>query len=98
MHTIDYDAIHDELVVMNPWAGAVLTFRGDANGEVPPIRIIQGSKTGLALSDVMRADPVNNEYYVPAGQSANAVHVFNRTDQGDVAPKRIIRGIGLPSI
>jgi hypothetical protein len=98
MHTIGYDEIHDELVVMNPWAGAVLTFRGDANGEVAPIRTIQGSKTGLALSDVMVLDAVNNEYYVPAGQSMNQVQVFNRTDVGDVAPKRIIRGMGLPSV
>jgi hypothetical protein len=98
MHTIDYDPIHDELVVMNPWAGAVLTFRGDADGETAPIRMIMGSKTQLALSDVMTADPVNNEYYVPAGQSLNQLHVFNRTDEGDVAPKRIIRGAGLPSV
>jgi hypothetical protein len=98
MHTIGYDAIHDELVVMNPWAGAVLTFQGGANGETPPIRIIQGPKTQLALSDVMVLDATNNEYYVPAGQGSGRVHVFNRTDEGDVAPKRIVRGMGLPSV
>ena len=48
MHSIFFDQIHDEIVVTNPFAQAVLTFRGDANGEVPPIRIIQGPKTGLS--------------------------------------------------
>ena len=66
MHSIFFDHIHDEIVVTNPFAQAVLTFRGDANGEVPPIRIIQGPQTALLQPDVMSADPVNNEYYVPA--------------------------------
>ena len=66
MHSISFDHIHDEIVVTNPFAQAVLTFRGDANGEVPPIRIIQGPKTGFGQPDVMSVDPVNNEYYVPA--------------------------------
>jgi hypothetical protein len=89
-HSIFYNHLHDEMVVMNPWAGAVLTFRGDANGEVAPIRIIQGPKTGLALSDVMSGDPVNNEYYVPAGQDSREIYVFDRLAEGDVAPKRTL--------
>ena len=32
MHDIRYDEIHDELFVGNPFAGAVLVFRGGANG------------------------------------------------------------------
>ena len=77
-------------MVTNPWAGAVLTFAGNAVGEVAPIRILMGPKTGLALSDEMELDAINDEYYVPAGQSSGAVHVFNRLDEGDVAPKRVI--------
>ncbi len=67
MHSIAYNEMADELVVTNPFAQAVLTFRGDANGEVPPIRVIQGPKSGLGQPDVMSVDPVNNEYYVPIG-------------------------------
>ena len=98
MHSIFFDHIHDEIVVTNPFAQAVLTFRGDANGEVPPIRIIQGPKTGLEQPDVMSADPVNNEYYVPA--AGNAVHVFPRMTNGDAAPIRVLNdgGNGPPSI
>ena len=98
-HSIRHNPIHDELVLTNPWAGAVLTFSGDAAGEVAPIRIIKGPKTGLALSDTMELDPKNDEYIVPAGQGSDALHVFNRLDEGDVAPKRILRGVpSLPSV
>ena len=33
MHDIKYDAIHDEFVVANPFAQAILTFRGAADGD-----------------------------------------------------------------
>ena len=103
MHSIWYDEMHDEIVVTNPFAQAVLTFRGDANGEVPPVRIIQGPKTGFGQTDVMSADPANNEYYVPSGVGGGgggeALHVFPRTANGDVAPIRVLRGAGgTPSI
>ena len=46
MHDIRYDAVHDEIIVPVPYAQAILTFRGGANGQEGPIRIIQGMKTG----------------------------------------------------
>jgi hypothetical protein len=103
MHSIAFDAVHDELVVTNPFAQAVLTFKGDANGEVAPIRVIQGPKTGLGQPDVMSVDPVNNEYYVPigvgGGNAGNKIHVFSRTADGDVAPIRVLNtGGGPPSV
>ena len=98
-HSIFHDHIHDELVLPQPWAGAILTFRGDANGEVAPIRIIRGSRTRLALSSTMTVDPVNNEYYVPVGQGRNMIHVFDRLAEGNAAPIRVIRGAGgTPSV
>jgi hypothetical protein len=99
-HSIFYDEFHDELVVPQPFAGAVLTFHGGATGEEPPIRIIQGPKTGLALNDVMTVDPVHNEYFVPVGQGGGVVNVFDRMAQGNVAPIRSIgsRAAGLGGI
>lgn len=91
-HSIFYDEFHDEIVVPQPFAGAVLTFPGGANGETPPIRIIQGPKTGLALNDVMTVDPKHDEYFVPRGQGGGMIHVFDRMAVGDVAPKRIVGG------
>src|SRR5437667_400253 len=39
-----YDPVHDEIVVPNALADAIIVFRGDAIGAVAPIRIIQGSR------------------------------------------------------
>ncbi len=90
MHAIQYDALHDEIVVSNPFAKAILTFRGGANGEEPPIRIIQGPSTQLGRNtDRLTVDPVNNEIIVPI---RNAVLVFPREAEGDVAPIRVLKG------
>jgi len=63
-----YDPVHDEIVVPNALADAILVFRGDAIGAVAPIRIIQGSRrnwyhrmlsalTGLTARSWSRARP-----------------------------------------
>ena len=90
-HSISYDQIHDEIVIPQPFAGAILTFAGDANGEVAPLRVIQGPKADLSLADQMTIDPVHGEYFIPAGEGGGGVvHVFDRLAQGNVAPKRIL--------
>jgi 6-phosphogluconolactonase (cycloisomerase 2 family) len=94
MHDIRYDAVNDEFLVMNPFGQAVLIFRGSADGEEAPIRVIQGSQTqmeGTAYSgvDMLEVDPVNNEIVVP---SVGSILVFPRTANGDTAPIRVIKG------
>ncbi len=89
MHDIRYDPIHDEFIVPNQFAQAILTFRGGTNGEEAPIRIIQGPKTQMKRPDRMDVDPGHNEIFVPNG---DAILVFAREAQGDVAPIRVIRG------
>lgn len=94
MHDIRYDALHDEIFVTNPFAQAVLVFRGSAHGEEAPIRVIQGPRTQLAGSayagvDRLDVDPIHNEIFVPA---RNAILVFPREAHGDVAPIRVIKG------
>jgi len=88
MHDIRYDEIHDEFVVGNPFANAILTFRGGATGQEGPIRIIQGPHTqgGATRLDV---DPIHNEIFVPSG---NRIRVYPREANGDIAPIRIIEG------
>lgn len=88
-HTIRYDAIHDEIVLVNPFAQAILVFRGAASGNESPIRVIQGPHTQLKDPDHQEVDPVNNEIFIPEGDH---VLVFPRTATGDVAPIRVIRG------
>ena len=91
MHDIRYDEPHDEFIVNNPFAYAVLVFDGGANGEQAPKRIIQGPKTQIGGSSRLEIDPVNNEILVPEG---GRVLVFDRMANGDVAPKRILDDAG----
>ncbi len=89
MHAISYDAIHDEITVPQQSGQAILTFRGGADGEEPPIRIIQGSRTQLREPARLAVDPVNNEIFVPEGDE---VLVFSREASGNVAPIRVLKG------
>ena len=89
MHDIRYDEVNDELLVTNPFASAILVYRGSANGEEAPVRVIQGAKTTILAPDRLEVDPVNNEILVPEG---NRLLVFPRTANGDVAPIRVLEG------
>jgi hypothetical protein len=91
MHDIRYDEVHDEFVVNNPFAYAVLVFEGGASGEQSPKRIIQGPKTTIGSSSRLEIDPVNNEILIPEG---GGVLVFDRTANGDVPPKRRLNNAG----
>jgi hypothetical protein len=94
MHAITYDALHDEIVVPQAFSQAILTFRGAANGEEAPIRIIQGSRTGLLMADTLDVDPVHNEIFVPerGNQDGGWIQVFAREANGNVAPIRRLEG------
>ena len=88
-HAIVYDPIHDEIVLPQNIGQAILTFRGGANGEEAPIRMIQGPKTQLIAPNRVEVDAVHNEIFVPEDDH---VLVFPREANGDVAPLRILRG------
>jgi hypothetical protein len=90
MHGIFYDPRHDEIVVPVALGGAVLTLPGGANGGDPPLRILQGPKTGLVQPDTLYVDVAHDEMVVESGD--DAVLVFPRTANGDVAPIRRIGG------
>ncbi len=91
MHDIRYDALHDEFIVGNPFAQAVLTFAGSASGQVAPLRVIQGPSTQLIKPDNLELDPVHDEIIVPEPES-NSILVYPRLGQGDVAPIRVLKG------
>lgn len=99
-HAIVYDEMHDEIVVPQGFAQAILTFRGAASGEERPIRLIHGSRTQLQDPDPLAVDPINNEIFVPED---NRVLVFAREADGNVAPIRIFRvpddiQLGIPGV
>jgi hypothetical protein len=89
MHGFTYDEIHDEFTVPQQFAQAILTFAGAAEGETPPLRVIQGSSTRLEAPDRVAVDAVNNEIFVPEG---DRILVYDRMGNGNVAPKRAIEG------
>jgi hypothetical protein len=88
IHDMAYDHVRDEIVVPQFFAFAILTFRGDANGNVAPVRKIFGPKTQIKLPDAVSLDPVHGEIFVP--QDDNRILVFSREANGDVAPIRIL--------
>jgi hypothetical protein len=93
VHDLSFDPIHDEIVVSSPFAQAILTFRGGAYGEEPPLRIIQGPKTQIVSErgmDKVTIDPINQEILVAT--SLDQVLVFPRDANGDVAPIRVLGG------
>ena len=97
MHGFSYNSRRDEIVVMSPLAQAVLIFRGGANGEEPPVRVIQGPHTQIqgsanAGNAVVSIDEVNDEVYVPV--TGNHTLVFDLAANGDVPPKRTLNTSG----
>ncbi len=85
MHGIRYNPNRDEFYVGNPFGQALLTFRGGANGQEAPIRIIQGPKTLLENPDTVEVDPLHDELITP---EPTKVLFYAATATGDVAPIR----------
>lgn len=71
------------------YAQAILIYRGDADGDQAPIRIIQGPKTQLKNPDHMTFDSLHNEIFIPQGDK---ILVFRGDGNGDVAPIRVLQG------
>jgi len=67
-------------------------FARQANGQVAPIRVLEGSKTGISRSfHGIYVDIPNDEVIAPSNLSA-AILVFGRTQSGNTPPRRVIQG------
>ncbi len=62
-----------------------------AEGDTPPLRVIEGPETQLNWPAAMFVDSERGELYV-ANDADDSVLVFRMTDSGDVAPTRVIKG------
>src|SRR5258707_8232040 len=91
IHGLAYDPVHDEIVVPNALADAILIFRGSANGDEPPIRVIQGPCTKLVTPHSVSLDLEHGEILV-ASLTGKRINVFRWDANGDVAPVRMITG------
>lgn len=91
IHGIAYDRLHDEIVVPNALADAVLVFRGGANGAEAPLRVIQGAHTELVTPHSVSLDLEHGEILV-ASLTGRRINVFPWNGNGNIAPKRVITG------
>jgi hypothetical protein len=72
-------------------APSITVYPGAANGDVAPVRRIQGSKTGLNWPMALDIDVQHDEIAV-ANNGDSSIRVFRRTGSGNVAPVRVITG------
>jgi hypothetical protein len=89
IHGMAYNPVRDEIVVPQFFTFAILTFRGDATGNVPPIRTIMGPDTQLMLPDRVEVDGVHGEIFVPQDDK---ILVFPVEGDGNVKPIRVLEG------
>jgi len=94
--TVAVDEKNNELFVGDPGDRRVLVYRRDADGDAKPLRTIQGPKTKLLQVVGIAVDPnrdvlvVSTYSRLPGG--VTGLLIFGRTDEGDVAPRRVIAG------
>lgn len=99
--TLYVDQLHEEIFV-DSGRDSILVFPLLAEGDVAPIREIKGDKTLLANMFGIAVDPVHNVLAVSnrtmmsaeKGQElvGDRILIFNRTDDGNVAPRANIGG------
>jgi DNA-binding beta-propeller fold protein YncE len=70
---------------------SITVYPGDATGDVPPIRRIQGAKTGLNWPMALHVDVQHDEIAV-ANSGDSSIRIFSRNTDGDAAPVRVIKG------
>jgi DNA-binding beta-propeller fold protein YncE len=70
---------------------SITVYRKDAQGDTPPLRVIQGPKTQLDWPTSLAVHPDRGEIFV-ANDTADSVIVFRADANGDAAPIRVIKG------
>ena len=70
---------------------SITVYPKDAGGDIAPLRVITGPKTGLNWPTAIAVDPNHGELFV-ANDTADTVTVYKADASGDVAPIRVIKG------
>lgn len=91
-HGVTYDPGRDEILGSEPLASSIVAFKGGSNGQVAPVRVIQGPKTQLHQPWGLAVDDLHHELVVGDYASSNIL-VYPWDANGDVAPIRIIGGL-----
>ncbi len=70
---------------------SIRVYSRTGNGDVAPLRVIQGPNTQLNLPLGIYVDSEHDEIAV-ANDGGNSILIFSRTAQGNAAPSRVIQG------
>ena len=70
---------------------SITVYPADADQDVAPLRVIQGSKTGLDWPTNIAVDAKRGALYV-ANAGGHSILVFDVNARGDVAPLRVLKG------
>jgi len=88
-HAVSLDLRNREILVASLTGRRINVFRGDAEGDATPVRVIEGPKTELGHVVGLAVDPERN---LLAVANTHEILIFNRNDNGDVAPRARIAG------
>ena len=83
--------VEDEAEAGESRPPSIRIFAANAKDDAKPLRVIQGSKTGLDWPMGVAYDPQHDTIAV-ANNGDSSVLIFGRNSSGDVAPLRVIRG------
>ena len=89
-----YDPLVTEMGEYKPGhfhASSIVVHPATANGDVAPVRRIEGRLTGLNWPMGLDVDLTHDEIAI-ANYGDSSIRIFRRTDSGDAAPIRTIRG------
>jgi hypothetical protein len=81
------DPVNNEIYIVEQ--GYILVFPREADGNVAPIRRLEGPDTGIRGFSFVAVDPVHNVLIHGGG---GRIRIFDRTANGNAKPKAIIGG------
>jgi hypothetical protein len=95
IHKFAYDPVKDEIVVPQFQAQEIQFFRGGANGDEAPVRVIKGPDVKLPNMDQLTIDPVHREIFIGVYNEyprREFVAVYSLDASGNAPPIRVIEG------
>jgi DNA-binding beta-propeller fold protein YncE len=84
------DSMHNTIVVANNGDNSILIFDRQSGGNVAPIRIIRGERTGIDRPMGLAVDAKNGEIWISNYGNHTAL-AFDSAADGNIAPKRTLR-------
>jgi DNA-binding beta-propeller fold protein YncE len=84
------DSAHNSIVVANNGDNSILIFDRQRGGNVAPVRIIRGERTGINHPMGLAVDAKNGEIWI-SNYGGHTALAFDSAADGNIAPKRILR-------